>query len=73
MAPSKPPPHVILHVWPLPGGEIPCIEPSCLAAILHLQLAIPNHYAIEYSLPDGSPDGEYGLQALEMLLYALRN
>ncbi|KZT40868.1 hypothetical protein SISSUDRAFT_414982 [Sistotremastrum suecicum HHB10207 ss-3] len=58
MGPSKAQPHVILHVWPLPGGEIPCIEPSCLAAILHLQLAVPHHYAIEYSLPELSPDGQ---------------
>lgn len=46
-----------LHVWP-GAFELSSIDPSCLAAVLYLQLAIPNRFSIvECTSPDSSPNG----------------
>ncbi|KAI0064474.1 hypothetical protein BV25DRAFT_1800262 [Artomyces pyxidatus] len=47
-----------LHVWPA-KWDLPSIEPSSLAAILYLQLAIPGRFAVqECTNPDISPSGQ---------------
>ncbi|KAJ6597089.1 hypothetical protein DFH09DRAFT_1133656 [Mycena vulgaris] len=49
----------VLHIWPgqLEWGLI-SIDPPCLAAALHLQLAIPGKFSISYCTnPDLSPSG----------------
>ena len=48
---------VVLHVWPGEFG-LASIEPTCLAAVLYLQLVIPNNFTVEESTtPDYSPNG----------------
>ena len=50
---------LVLHVWP-GRWDLPSIDPSCLTAILYLQLAIPGHFCIsECTNPDLSPTGQY--------------
>ncbi|KAJ7444903.1 hypothetical protein FB451DRAFT_1104641 [Mycena latifolia] len=47
----------VLHIWPGQWGLL-SIDPSCLAAALHLQLAIPGKFRISYCTnPDLSPSG----------------
>lgn len=47
----------VLHVSP-GKWDLPSIDPSCLAAIIFLQLAIPGKFSIlECSNPDTSPSG----------------
>jgi hypothetical protein len=49
--------NVILHVWPGRFG-LASIEPTCLAAVLYLQMAIPGKFTLEESTtPDYSPNG----------------
>jgi hypothetical protein len=48
---------VELHVWPA-AFNLPSIDPSCLAAVLYLQLVIPGRYLLfESTTPDNSPSG----------------
>lgn len=48
---------VVLHIWPGAFG-LASIEPTCLAAVLYLQLAIPGKFTLEESTtPDYSPNG----------------
>ena len=48
---------VILHIWPGEFG-LASIEPTCLAAVLYLQLVIPDKFTVEESTtPDYSPNG----------------
>ena len=49
--------NVVLHIWPGAFG-LTSIEPTCLAAVLYLQLVIPGKFAVEESTtPDHSPNG----------------
>ena len=49
--------NVVLHIWPGDFG-LPSIEPTCLAAVLYLQLVIPGKFTVEESTtPDYSPNG----------------
>ena len=49
--------NVVLHVWPGAFG-LASIEPTCLAAVLYLQIAIPDRFTLEESTtPDYSPNG----------------
>jgi len=49
--------NVVLHIWPGDFG-LASIEPTCLAAVLYLQLAIPGKFTVEESTtPDYSPNG----------------
>jgi sorting and assembly machinery component 37 len=46
-----------LHIWPS-KWDLPSIEPSCIAAALYLQLAVPGRFSIqECTDPDASPSG----------------
>ncbi|KDQ17975.1 hypothetical protein BOTBODRAFT_29290 [Botryobasidium botryosum FD-172 SS1] len=61
-----------IHVWPA-KWDLPSLDPSCLAAVLYLQLAFPGNYAIaECTNPDFSPTGQlpyltHGLHAVAPL------
>lgn len=48
---------LVLYIWP--GlWDLPSFEPLCLAAVLYLQLAIPNKFrVVETANPDTSPSG----------------
>ncbi|KAG8886711.1 hypothetical protein FRB98_001063 [Tulasnella sp. 332] len=47
-----------LHVWP-GKWDLPTIDSQCLAAVLHLQLAVPGRFDIvECANPDLSPSGQ---------------
>lgn len=49
--------NVVLHIWPSAFG-LASIEPTCLAAVLYLQLVIPGKFSVEESTtPDYSPNG----------------
>ncbi|KAF8350573.1 hypothetical protein F5887DRAFT_939941 [Amanita rubescens] len=49
---------IVLHVSPGKWG-LPSIDPSCLAAIIFLQLTIPGKFSVlECSNPDTSPSGQ---------------
>ena len=49
--------NVVLHIWPGAFG-LASIEPTCLAAVLYLQLVIPGKFTVEESAtPDYSPNG----------------
>ena len=49
--------NVVLHIWPGAFG-LASIEPTCLAAVLYLQLVIPGKFSVEESTtPDYSPNG----------------
>ena len=49
--------NVVLHIWPGEFG-LASIEPTCLAAVLYLQLVIPGNFTVEESTtPDYSPNG----------------
>lgn len=49
---------IVLHVWPA-EWDLPSIDPSCIAAILYLQSAIPGQFYIsECTNPDLSPTGQ---------------
>ena len=51
------PGNVVLHIWPGAFG-MASIEPTCLAAVLYLQLVIPGNFTVEESTtPDYSPNG----------------
>lgn len=53
---------IILYVWP-GRWNLPSIDPSCLAAVLYLQLAIPGQFHIaECANPDLSPNGTFLFQ-----------
>ena len=48
---------IVLHVWP-GAFNLASIEPTCLAAVLYLQLAIPGKFTVEETTaPDHSPNG----------------
>ena len=48
---------VVLHIWP-GAFDLASIEPTCLAAVLYLQLVIPGKFTVEESTtPDHSPSG----------------
>ncbi|EIW85106.1 hypothetical protein CONPUDRAFT_49235 [Coniophora puteana RWD-64-598 SS2] len=48
----------VLYVWP-GKWELSSVEPSCLAAVLLLQLTIPGYFEVaECSNPDASPSGQ---------------
>ncbi|KAL1758357.1 hypothetical protein FB107DRAFT_207506 [Schizophyllum commune] len=47
-----------LYVWPGEWG-LPSMDPSCLAAILYLQLALPGKFTVSHCMnPDLSPTGQ---------------
>ncbi|KAG2750637.1 hypothetical protein P692DRAFT_20831842 [Suillus brevipes Sb2] len=47
-----------LHIWPN-RWNLPSIDPSCIAAIFYLQLAIPGKFeVVECTNPDVSPSGK---------------
>ncbi|KAF5330473.1 hypothetical protein D9619_005913 [Psilocybe cf. subviscida] len=47
-----------LHIWPGQWG-LSSFDPLCLAAVLHLQIAIPGKFTVtETSNPDSSPTGQ---------------
>ena len=49
--------NVVLYIWPGDFG-LASIEPTCLAALLYLQLVIPDKFTVEESTtPDYSPSG----------------
>ncbi|KDQ33461.1 hypothetical protein PLEOSDRAFT_20363 [Pleurotus ostreatus PC15] len=49
---------LVLHTWP-GCWDLPSFDPSCLAAILYLQLVLPNKFVIEECTnPDLSPSGQ---------------
>ena len=49
--------NVVLHIWPGAFG-LASMEPTCLAAVLYLQIAIPERFTLEESTtPDYSPNG----------------
>ncbi|RDB21146.1 Metaxin-3 [Hypsizygus marmoreus] len=49
---------IVLNIWPSKWG-LPSIDPSCLAAVMYLQQAIPGKFSIaECSNPDLSPTGQ---------------
>ena len=46
-----------LYIWPRQWG-LPSFDPSCLAAVLYLQLTLPGRFAVvECTSPDTSPSG----------------
>ncbi|KAF8077822.1 hypothetical protein FPV67DRAFT_14949 [Lyophyllum atratum] len=48
---------LVLHVWPA-RWNLPTTEPSCLAAVMYLQQAIPGKFTVaECNNPDLSPSG----------------
>ncbi|KAF9647567.1 hypothetical protein BDM02DRAFT_3270177 [Thelephora ganbajun] len=50
--------NVVLHIWPGAFG-LASIEPTCLAAVLYLQLVIPGKFTVkESTTPDYSPNGQ---------------
>jgi sorting and assembly machinery component 37 len=52
-SPSK----IILHIWP-GSWDLLSVDPSCLAAVLYLQYAIPGNFSIvESSNSDVAPTG----------------
>ncbi|KAF7964461.1 hypothetical protein HWV62_7413, partial [Athelia sp. TMB] len=52
------PSQLVLHIWP-GQWNLPSHDPSCLAAVLYLQLAIPGQFSIsECTNPDLSPNGQ---------------
>ena len=51
--------NVVLHIWP-GAFDLASIEPTCLAAVLYLQIAIPGRFTLEESTtPDYSPNGTW--------------
>ncbi|KAL6300141.1 hypothetical protein BKA93DRAFT_803087 [Sparassis latifolia] len=49
---------VVLHIWPSQDSAL-SFDPSCVAALLYLQLAIPGLFALQYCTnPDLSPSGQ---------------
>lgn len=49
--------NVVLHIWP-GAFSLASIEPTCLVAVLYLQIAIPGRFTLEESTtPDYSPNG----------------
>ncbi|KAF4603805.1 hypothetical protein EYR40_000976 [Pleurotus pulmonarius] len=57
---------LVLHTWP-GCWDLPSIDPSCLAAILYLQLVLPDKYIIEECTnPDFSPSGQLPFLSHEM-------
>src|SRR5882762_11513992 len=52
------PSQLVLHIWP-GKWNLPSIDPSCLAAVLYLQLAIPGQFHIsECTNPDLFHNGQ---------------
>ena len=48
---------LVLYIWP-GQWDLQSFEPLCLAAVLFLQLAIPNKFTVvETANPDSSPSG----------------
>jgi hypothetical protein len=48
---------LVLHIWP-GSWNLRSVDPSCLAAVLYLQLSIPGNFSIvESSNPDIAPNG----------------
>ncbi|KAF9792053.1 hypothetical protein BJ322DRAFT_1102582 [Thelephora terrestris] len=55
---TTPAANVVLHIWPRAFG-LASMEPTCLAAVLYLQLVIPGKFTLEESTtPDYSPSGQ---------------
>ncbi|KAM6500393.1 hypothetical protein JOM56_003407 [Amanita muscaria] len=49
---------IVLHITPADWG-LPSVNPSCLAAVLFLQLSIPGKFSVsECTNPDASPTGQ---------------
>ena len=47
----------VLHIWPKTEQNL-SLDPTCVAALLYLQLAIPNLFELDYTTnPDLSPSG----------------
>jgi sorting and assembly machinery component 37 len=47
-----------LHIWPKTDSSL-SLDPSCVAALLFLQIYVPGQFEVEYSAnPDLSPTGE---------------
>ncbi|EKM55137.1 uncharacterized protein PHACADRAFT_120191 [Phanerochaete carnosa HHB-10118-sp] len=47
----------VLHIWPKTEQNL-SLDPACVAALLYLQLAIPNQFELDYTTdPDLSPSG----------------
>ena len=61
---DKVPSHgLVLYIWP-GQWDLPSFEPLCLAAVLYLQLAIPNKFrVVETANPDSSPTGMHHYMA----------
>ncbi|EIN07269.1 hypothetical protein PUNSTDRAFT_104876 [Punctularia strigosozonata HHB-11173 SS5] len=50
---------LILHIWPGAWG-LSSLHPTCLAAVLYLQLAVPGRFTVaESTNPDASPSGVF--------------
>ncbi|GJE90718.1 glutathione S-transferase family protein [Phanerochaete sordida] len=48
----------VLHIWPKTEQNL-SLDPTCVAALLYLQLAIPNLFELDYTTnPDLSPSGQ---------------
>ena len=68
MNPSQ---ELTLHIWPS-KWNLPSIEPSCIAAVFYLQLALPGRFSIrECTNPDVSPSGG-SVSTLALLSCALK-
>ena len=53
-SPAEP---VILHIWPK-TDDLLSLDPTCISALLYLQLTIPDKFTVNYSHnPDHSPSG----------------
>ncbi|CDO68301.1 hypothetical protein BN946_scf184799.g28 [Trametes cinnabarina] len=51
-------PDIVLHVWPR-YKDVLSLDPSSVAALLLLQLALPGHFSVAYCAnPDLSPSGQ---------------
>ena len=61
MAQVQPNPELVLYIWP-GRWNLFSIDVQCLAAVIHLQIAIPGKFAIvECADPDLSPSGVWAV------------
>ncbi|CCM02080.1 uncharacterized protein FIBRA_04157 [Fibroporia radiculosa] len=59
---------IVLSIWP-PSASALSVEPACVAALFHLQLAIPGRFSVAYTAnPDQAPSGQ-----LPYLTHGLHN
>ncbi|KAI0688249.1 hypothetical protein BC835DRAFT_1408124 [Cytidiella melzeri] len=58
MSPTSEKSRPTLHIWPRTDSAL-SLDPSCVAALLYLQLHLPDQYQVEYCAnPDLSPTGQ---------------